>query len=269
MPLAHELSELNEERKRLTETQTLAAIRYFEDLFKRKGSLDPVLGVFLKDAHESVAGIIAGRLKENYHRPVFVVTDAEGGQKGSGRSVEAYNMIQEISKVPEFFERFGGHAMACGFTLKRGLFYSFMETLNQNCTLSEQDLKDVVWIDMHLPLSWLTEELVNELELLKPFGQNNKKPVFADKDIYVNRFQIMGQKKNALKLYLETADGVKMDGILFGSPQDIEEKEQFLISLSEETGGRPKIACLYYPQINEFRDMRTLQIVITDMDRSR
>lgn len=268
-PIAIELSKLNDERKELTEKSVRMAEAYFNDRMLKHDSLEKVLVIYMPEAHESVAGIVAGRLKERFNRPAFVLTDSEQGIKGSGRSVEAYNMIEAVTRHPEFFKKVGGHKMACGFTLEDGALEDFRTTLNAECELDEKALEGKKWIDIKLPLEYITEEFVNELELIKPFGNGNTKPVFAENGIRVLGYNLLGQNENVLKLFLESEQGTRLNGIIFGSRDSIAEKRMMLDEIKKEKGSDFKIACLYYPEINIFRDMKNIQIIISDFEVSK
>ena len=178
--LAHTLKELNDERKDMTQQGVAQAIELIEEGVLKE---DKVLVVYLPDCHESLAGIIAGRIRERYHKPVFVLTDAADGLKGSGRSIETYNMFAEMSKCAELFTKFGGHPMAAGLSLPRENMEAFHKKINENSVLTEDDFIPKVTIDVPMPISYITERLVEELGLLEPFGKGNTKPLFAEKSL--------------------------------------------------------------------------------------
>lgn len=196
---AAELKELNDERKELTEQGLAQAVDLIEhsDLME-----DRVLVVYLPDCHESLAGIIAGRIRERYYRPVFVLTRAEDGVKGSGRSIETYSMFEEMSKCKELYTRYGGHPMAAGVSMPEEHVELFRRRLNELCTLSEEDLTEVVHIDMALPFSCVSEQVVKELSLLEPFGKANTKPVFAARNVRVLESRVLGKNQNVLRMKL-------------------------------------------------------------------
>lgn len=251
VPLAIELDGLNEERKAMT----LEGVEHArEEILKQGWDRDKVMVVYLKDLHESLAGIVAGRIREIYHRPVFVVTDSEEGVKGSGRSIEAYSMYEELCKCGKYFIKFGGHPMAAGFSMEREDVESFRRDINRYCSLSEEDFIPVIHIDVPMPLSYVTKELVDEMELLEPFGKGNPKPVFADKHIKVRERRVVGKNKNVMKLTLGDTYGYTYDAVYFG---DVEEFEMFLQEKNE-------ISIIYYPEINSYMGREEIQIVISN-----
>lgn len=251
VPLAIELDGLNEERKAMT----LEGVEHArEEILKQGWDRDKVMVVYLKDLHESLAGIVAGRIREIYHRPVFVVTDSEEGVKGSGRSIEAYSMYEELCKCGKYFIKFGGHPMAAGFSMEREDVESFRRDINRCCSLSEEDFIPVIHIDVPMPLSYVTKELVDEMELLEPFGKGNPKPVFADKNIKVRERRVVGKNKNVMKLTLGDTYGYTYDAVYFG---DVEEFEMFLQEKNE-------ISIIYYPEINSYMGREEIQIVISN-----
>lgn len=245
---AMELYSFNEERKGMTESELNKALKIIDETEIKN---DKVIVVYLPDCHESIAGIIAGRIKELYYRPTFVITDAKDGAKGSGRSIEGYNMFEEITKCAPLLTKFGGHPMAAGISLDKDKIDEFRRTLNKNQTLTEQQLEPVVWIDVPMPLNYVTYTLVEQLSILEPFGKGNEKPVFADKDLIVKSVNIIGKKSNVLKLMLEAQDGSVFEAI------------QFMYDGNKPQIGH-KIAITYYPDINEFRGKRNLQFIIKE-----
>ena len=251
VPLAIELDGLNEERKAMT----LEGVEHArEEILKQGWDWDKVMVVYLKDLHESLAGIVAGRIREIYHKPVFVLTDSEEGVKGSGRSIEAYSMYEELCKCRKYFIKFGGHPMAAGFSMEREDVESFRKDINICCSLSEEDFIPVIHIDVPMPLSYVTKELVDEMELLEPFGKGNPKPVFADKNIKVRERRVVGKNKNVMKLTLGDTYGYTYDAVYFG---DVEEFEMFLQEKNE-------ISIIYYPEINSYMGREEIQIVISN-----
>lgn len=245
--LAEDLKALNDSRKEMTEKGVKQAIEVIENT----GLLeDDVLVVYLPDCHESVAGIIAGRIREKYYRPTFILTPAQGGVKGSGRSIESYDLHRELCRCSSLFLNFGGHKMAAGLLLKEENVGRFRETINALSPLTEKDLEEKVSIDMRLPFSHITEALISELELLEPTGKGNAKPLFAEKNLRVIAPQIIGRRQNALKFQAEDERGNRMDAIYFGDVQEcmdyIREKET--------------IAVTYCPSVNEYKGTRSLQI---------
>ncbi len=263
--LAEDLSRLNEERKEMTASQTVAANQYVQEIWKREESLPKILVIFLPDAHESIAGIIAGRLKEDYARPVLVLTNSEEGIKGSGRSVTVYPMIEELRKHKELFSKLGGHAKAAGFTLAEGVFPDQVaDELNRDCSLTEEMLQEKKWIDIQLPFPYVTEDFIQELDLLEPFGLGNEPPVFAEKDVRVRKVFVLGKNNNVLKLELEDQNGYVIEAIRYGSEEHIAKESEMLIRGKEKDGDDYRIAFTYYPAINEFRGNRTVQLRILD-----
>ncbi|MCI5901266.1 MAG: single-stranded-DNA-specific exonuclease RecJ [Blautia sp.] len=247
--LAGDLKALNESRKAMTEIGCSRAEEIVESTELKN---DKVLVVFLPDCHESLAGIIAGRLREKYHRPVFVLTQGEHGIKGSGRSVEVYSMFEEMTKCRELLEQFGGHPMAAGLSLREENVDRFRRRINELCTLTDQDLIPKVVIDVPVPVSYLTMEFVRQLSLLEPFGKGNTKPLFAQKDLAVLNMRMIGKNQNVLKMRLRDKIGTMIDGICFGNVGE-------LYSLAKEKGS---ISVTYYPEINCYLGRESLQIII-------
>ena len=248
--LSLRLKDYNEERKQMTEDMTgLAA-----DMVLAEKTPPDVLVLHLPDCHEAVAGIVAGRIKELFYKPAFVLTDAEGGElKGSGRSVEGYHMYDELCKCKDLLTKFGGHEMAAGFSLKRENLDAFREALNANETLTEDELTKKIWIDVPMPMGYVSMGLVEELGRLEPFGTGNPRPVFADKDLCVVQKRVFGERKNVVKLGLKNPSGRVFDAVLFKkSGQEPEPEEGQILS------------ALYYPQINEYMGNKSLQFVIED-----
>ena len=250
--MAKELILLNNERKQMTEEETAKAIELVESTGMTE---DKVLVVYLPDCHESIAGIIAGRIKERYYRPTFVITNAEDGAKGSGRSIEGYNMAEELNKCKNLLTKYGGHPMAAGVSMPEEHVEKFRERLNELCTLTEKDLTEVVRIDIAMPFSYVSERLVEELSLLEPFGKGNSKPVFAAKGVQVLETRVLGKNQNVLRLKLKDESGTTMDGIYFS-----DQMNEVLKIMQQKS----RLAFLYYPEINEFRGQRTLQLRILD-----
>lgn len=251
VPLAIELDGLNEERKALT-VQGLQAAK--EKIEKEGWDNDKVMVVYLEDLHESLAGIVAGRIREIYHRPVIVITPSEDGVKGSGRSIEAYSMYEELCKCRNYFTKFGGHPMAAGLSMAKKDVEQFRQDINRLCSLSEEDFIPRIHIDVPMPLSYVTKELVEEMELLEPFGKGNSKPVFADRNLNVREKRIVGKNRNVLKLTLVDAYGYSYPAVYFG---DVPEFWDFL----EE---REEFSIIYYPEINSYMGREEIQIVISN-----
>ena len=263
--LAAGLRALNEERKAMTQTGVERAAEQIENSDLKQ---DRVLVVYLQDCHESLAGIIAGRLRERYSRPAIVLTDAEGGVKGSGRSIPAYHMFDGLNRCRDLLDKFGGHPMAAGLSLKKEKVGELRRRLNEECGLTEKDLVPVVWIDMELPFSWVSEELVKQCRLLEPFGNGNEKPVFAARNIRVLRMARIGKARNMLKLQLADEDGIQMDGIYFGDGDEFAAYygEKFGAGEVEKAlrGDRNALRLMitYYPDVNVFRGQARLQAVV-------
>lgn len=264
--IAGDLKALNDSRKELTLQAVEQAVRQVEDTPEGK---DRVLVLYLPECHESLAGIVAGRIRERYYKPVFVITDAREGAKGSGRSIEAYHMYEELHECEELLTRYGGHRMAAGISLRKEDIEVFRKRLNDNCMLTEKDMTEKVVIDMELPFSNVTESFVAELSLLEPFGKGNTKPVFAGRGISLIRGRILGKNKNVLKMKVSDAGGTEIDAMYFG---DIAQFEQTLDGKFGEgsfkgllmgRGRQMNISVTYYPDINEYMGRSTPQIVIT------
>ena len=249
--LAEDLKALNDSRKEMTEKGVEQAVRQIEETSLKE---DKVLVIYLPDCHESIAGIIAGRIKEKYYRPAFVLTQGEEGVKGSGRSIPAYNMFEEMCRCRALFTKFGGHKLAAGLSLEEDNVDRFRETINKFAELSDEDLLPKVSIDMQLPLSYVTEPLVEELELLEPFGKGNTKPLFAEKDLKVLNPRIIGKNQNVLKFQVQDVNGNQMEAVYFGDVN----------ACLEYIKQKPRLSFTFYPSINEYRGVRTLQITIVN-----
>ncbi|MBM7012518.1 MAG: single-stranded-DNA-specific exonuclease RecJ [Eubacterium sp.] len=248
--MAKELIALNNERKSMTEQETQKAIELVENTGLLK---DRVLVIYLKDCHESIAGIIAGRIKERYYRPTFVITNAEDGAKGSGRSIEGYNMYEEINKCKNVLTKYGGHPMAAGLSLAISDIDIFRKMLNDNAILTGEDLIPKMWIDVPMPVSYANIRLVNQLKLLEPFGKGNEKPVFADRNLYVKTASVIGKNKNVLRCQLETEDGTYVPAVQFG-----------INNIDDIPRAGMRISIIYYPDINTFNGIMSLQIIIKE-----
>ena len=249
--LAEDLKALNDSRKEMTEKGVEEAVRLIEHTDLRE---DKVLVVYLPECHESIAGIIAGRLKERYYRPVFVLTRAEEEVKGSGRSIESYDMFGQMCRCRELFTKFGGHKLAAGLSLAEENVELFRRTINELAELTEEDLMEKVSIDMQLPFPYITEALIGELSLLEPFGKGNPKPLFAERNIRVLGPRILGKNRNVLKCRLEDPSGNQMDAVYFG------DVETCLRKMEE----KPVMSFTYYPSINEYMGRKTLQVTIVN-----
>ena len=264
--LAGDLKALNDSRKDMTEEAVKQAEEQVETTTISK---DKVLVVYLPDCHESLAGIVAGRIRENYYKPVFVLTDTEEGVKGSGRSIDGYHMYEELNKCKELLTKFGGHRLAAGLSLPKENVGKFREMLNKNCTLTEEEMKEKVTIDMEMPFGCVTEGLVKELELLEPFGKGNTKPVFAARDVTLLGARILGKNRNVLKLQVQDVNGCRIEAMLFHHADDFLGKleEQYgkteVEALLKGRGRQIRISMTYYPDINEYMGKKTPQIVVT------
>ena len=265
--LATRLKQLNDERKELTQAAVDLACEQIDGSTEAN---DRVLVVYLPDCHESIAGIVAGRIRERYGKPTFVVTNAEAEDeaKGSGRSIEAYSMFEEMVKCQDLFRKFGGHPMAAGFSLPRSRIDEMRRRLNENCTMTEEDMAEKIMVDVPMPINYIRESLVEELSVLEPFGNGNEKPLFAERHLKLLSARILGKNANVLKLQVANATGCTMEALYFGIPDNI-------LSYLADKYGRNEVHKLlwgkvnqiemdltYYPSINEYQGRRTLQIVI-------
>lgn len=246
--LADELKELNDVRKDMTAKGETEAIEQVERFYMS----DKVLVVFLPECHESLAGIIAGRLREHFHKPSFVLTRGEQSAKGSGRSIEAYHMYQGLCEVSDLLVKFGGHPMAAGLSIEESDIDEFRRRLNENAKLTEDDFVPQIWIDVPMPFEYANEKIVDELKGLEPFGQGNEKPLFAQKGLTIRNVRVLGKNRNVVKMNLVTNTGHPFDGLLFA------DGDRFL----EEQTGQNTIDMIYYPDVNEYNGTRTLQAII-------
>lgn len=263
--IANELVVLNQERKDLTLEGVDEAIHFYEESACEN---DKVLVIYLPEVHESIAGIIAGRIREKYYKPVFVLTKTEEGVKGSGRSIEEYSMYEELCKVQHLLTKFGGHPMAAGLSLPEEHVDAFREAINAVCNLTEADLIPKIRIDVPMPMDYVTMDLVREFSMLAPFGKDNAKPIFADRGVRIKRMWIMGKNRNVLRLSLMTSSGVSVSGIYFG------DVERFIEYVEEKFGKRQleaafdgkentvELSLVYFPKINNFRGVEELQFEI-------
>ena len=265
--LAEEIVELNESRKLLT----MHAVEQAKEIAQQEEYVnDRVLVIFLPDCHESLAGIVAGRIREAYYRPTLVVTRSEHGAKGSGRSIESYSMYEELCKCEEYLTQFGGHPMAAGFSLKEADIDAFRRKLNEVCTLTEEELRPKVVIDVPMPISYITERLVNQLGCLEPFGKGNEKPVFADRNLVIERLRICGKEGRVFQMKVRNAAGVSMDAVYFGDVKDL------LLPLTEKYGkvvaqdtlaGRcvheAALHFTYYPEMDHYYETPRIKLRLT------
>lgn len=248
--LAGDLKNLNESRKAMTLQGVELAVEQVE---KNGIKENKVYVIYLPECHESLAGIIAGRIREMYYHPVFVLTKAEDGIKGSGRSIESYHMFDAMARCREVFTHFGGHKMAAGLSLREEDIPKMRSRLNETCELEEDDFIQKITIDVPMPFSYITKELIGQLTLLEPFGKGNTKPVFAQKNINVLNHRIIGKNRNVLSMKLDDGMGRVIDGICFQNAQELEKR---ILS-------RKSVAVTYYPAINEYQGRETIQVVIS------
>ena len=247
--LAGDLKNLNESRKEMTAQGLEKAIEQVESTSMME---DTVLVVFLPECHESLAGIIAGRLRERYHKPSFVLTRGEEGVKGSGRSIESYSMYEKLCECKEYLTKFGGHPMAAGLSLEEENVERFRRKLNEQSGLTEEDLVEKVTVDVPMPIHYIRKDLVQELSLLEPFGKGNEKPLFAQKNLWVSQMRVFGKNRNVVKMRLTDENGYPMDGVYFGNGDEF----------AEEGRGKRKISIVYYPDINMYQGRESLQVII-------
>lgn len=262
--IAAELVDLNAQRKDMTAEGVELAMQQVEE----GNTGEKVLVVYLPDVHESLAGIIAGRIREACHKPTFVLTKSEDGVKGSGRSIEAYSMYEELCKCQELFTKFGGHPMAAGLSLTEANVEIFREKINACCGLTEEDFIPKIKIDIPMPVDYPDISLVNELSLLEPFGKANVKPQFADKNLGIDRAVVVGKNQNVLKLTLKTERGKSISAVYFG---DVEEFREYYgrkygeNEVQQAFLGRTNVirmSVIYYPEINRYQGNESIQIVI-------
>ncbi|MEF9998141.1 MAG: single-stranded-DNA-specific exonuclease RecJ [Lachnospiraceae bacterium] len=248
MKIAWELKELNDSRKELTTEAVEQAIQQVESTEMKQ---DKVLVVYMPNCHESLAGIVAGKLRERYYKPTFVLTQGDECVKGSGRSIDSYHMFEGLNRCKTLLVRYGGHRLAAGLSIQEGDIEEFRRTINEQAGLTEVDMIPKISIDMQLAFSAITEEFIDELQLLEPFGKGNSKPVFVEKDIEILETRILGKAQNVLKMQLKDGAGTQMEGLYFGD-----------ITLFMKTMKGKKMSCTYYPNVNEYRGRKTIQIVI-------
>ncbi len=247
--LAGDLKNLNESRKEMTAKGLEDAIYQVENSSLKE---DSVLIIFLPECHESLAGIIAGRIRERYHKPSFVLTRTAEGVKGSGRSIEAYSMYEKMCECKEYLTKFGGHPMAAGLSLREEDVDAFRQKMNLMCGLSTEDFVEKITIDVPMPIYYLNRKLVDELKLLEPFGKGNEKPVFAQKGLRVSGLKVLGKNRNVVKMRLVDEIGYSLDAVYFG------DGDTFVQECSRKT----TISILYYPEVNSYMGRETLQAVI-------
>ena len=265
--MAQEIVELNASRKLMTAHAVEQAKALIE---KEHYEQDRVLVIFLPDCHESLAGIVAGRIREAYYRPAFVVTRSEEGAKGSGRSIEGYSMYEEMCKCRELFTKFGGHPMAAGFSLEEKNIECLRKQLNENASLTEEELQPRVVIDVPMPVDYLYPELIRQLELLEPFGKGNEKPVFADRNLIIRSLKILGREGRVIRMSLESPGGRTIDAVYFGEADQM--KQVIAEKYGKETAedlmagrcSRPvSLHFSYYPEIDTYYARPRMQLKIT------
>lgn len=270
--MALEIKNVNEERKEMTRKGEKMAFSLLEGGTtadkENKYMGDSIICIYLNNIHESIVGLVAGKVRESYNKPVFVFTDGENGIKGSGRSVEAYNMFEGISKCSDLLENFGGHPMAAGLSMKKENYEEFKKRINENSGLKKEDLVHIVKIDADMPFGYITKELIKQLSLLEPFGKENEKPLFGESMVNVLNAKVLGKNRNVIRFFLINSRGTKMNGIYFG------DGDAFLDELEEFYGGRERelllcgqensvyMTIIYSPEINEYRGEENIQIKI-------
>ena len=270
VPLAAKLKEYNTNRKEMTEIGVEKALTLLEN---KNYENDRVLVLYLPDVHESLAGIIAGRVREKTGKPTFVLTDAEEGVKGSARSIESYHIYDEMTKCKQFFTKYGGHKMAAGLSMEEGNVEAFRKAINENCILTNEDFEEKIMIDVPMPMSYVTEQFVQELSVLEPFGPANEKPVFAQKNIRFIRGYIMGKNNNMARFDVMDENGCRYTMVCFrnldkltvcmeGKVGSDRTKQLFTNGLHPENAIIMDV--IYYPNINEFRGRTSLQYVLQD-----
>lgn len=244
---ATHIKELNTNRKELTEQGVDAVM---EELNSGNYDKDQVLVIYLPDTHESIAGIIAGRVREKTGKPTFILTDGEEGVKGSARSVEAYNLYEEMTRCQELFTKFGGHKMAAGFSMKKENIDIFRRQINENCSLTEDDLEEKILIDVPMPTAYVTKELIQQLDILEPFGTENRKPVFAERNIRVLFYKAMKNSRDMIRMQGLNEQGQKIQMLMFRNGAELLEKQPEIIDI------------LYYPQMNSYHGTEEIQFVL-------
>jgi single-stranded-DNA-specific exonuclease len=263
LQIARQLQELNERRKKMTNEGVIRAKEDADAFWAH-----PVLVIYLPECHESVAGIIAGRIRDYAYKPTIILTDGEKGIKGSGRSIEGYNMFEELTKCKHLLTKFGGHAMAAGLSLEEENVDVLRTALNRNCRLSTEDLVQKIWIDVAMPFEYASKDLVEQLDVLEPFGKGNERPVFAEKNIAVLGIRIFGEQKNVIRLKVANGSGCIMNGVYFA------DSEAVLAQLTEEFGSQEvdkalngipnkiRLSIIYYPRIHTYRGYTDVEIQI-------
>ena len=263
--LAGDLKALNDSRKDMTAQAVEEAFIQVENSELKDAD---VLVVYLPECHESLAGIVAGRIREKYYRPVFVLTKGAEGLKGSGRSIETWHMYEGLNRVKHLLSKFGGHKMAAGLSMPEENLEQFRKEINEKSEITPEDLNEKIAIDMQLPFECVNEKFIGELAVLEPFGKGNARPVFAERQVQVESARILGKNKNVLKLQVKDLHGTRMDAMYFGDVNTFVEyvREKFgdiaCECLLRGHGHGIVMAFTYYPDINEYQGVRTPQIVI-------
>ena len=265
--LAQEAVDLNNSRKLLTEQAVEVAKQMIADGGYEN---DRVFVIFLPDCHESLAGIVAGRIREAYHRPTLVITRGEEGAKGSGRSIDGYSMFEELNKCADLLSSFGGHPMAAGFSLPEENIEAFRRRLNEVCTLTEEELQAKVVIDVPMPIGYITFPLIEQLKLLEPFGKGNDKPVFADRNLVIDRLKIYGATGRVVQLTLHSLSGAKVQAVYFGDPDNLrlplEEKYGKVVAddtMANRCVHNAALHFTYYPEIDTYYETPRVKLKIT------
>ncbi|WP_368282402.1 single-stranded-DNA-specific exonuclease RecJ [Coprococcus comes] len=263
--LAGDLKALNDSRKDMTAQAVEEAFVQVENSELKDAD---VLVVYLPECHESLAGIVAGRIREKYYRPVFVLTKGAEGLKGSGRSIETWHMYEGLNRVKHLLSKFGGHKMAAGLSMPEENLEQFRKEINEKSGITPEDLNEKIAIDMQLPFECVNEKFIGELAVLEPFGKGNARPIFAERQVQVESARILGKNKNVLKLQVKDLHGTRMDAMYFGDVNTFVEyvREKFgdiaCECLLRGHGHGIVMAFTYYPDINEYQGVRTPQIVI-------
>lgn len=263
--LAQEIVDLNDARKNMTKEGVDRAINIIDSTDINN---DKILVVYIPDIHESLAGIVAGRVKEKYNKPTIILTKSEEGVKGSARSIEEYNMFEGLLACKELLDKFGGHPMAAGLSLQEDKVDELRIALNNKCELTDEDLTRKIMIDSSLPLEYLNLHLIEELNVLEPFGKGNAKPVFGVRDAKITRAMLLGKDKNVLKLKLLTNNDITIDAMIFNDLENFESKiiekygNEGLDNLYNKSNNNISMDFTFYPSINEWNGNKSIQIVV-------
>lgn len=263
--LAQEIVDLNDARKKMTKEGVDRAINIIDST---EIANDKILVVYIPDIHESLAGIVAGRIKEKYNKPTIILTKSEEGVKGSARSIEEYNMFEGLLACKELLDKFGGHPMAAGLSLQEDKVDELRKELNNKCKLTDEDLTRKIMIDASLPLEYLNINLIKELDVLEPFGKGNAKPVFGVRDVKVTKAMLLGKDKNILKLRLLTNNNLTIDAMIFNDLENFENKviekygNEGLDNLYNKFNNNISMDFTFYPSINEWNGNKSIQIIV-------